>query len=89
MHLAASLHALAGWRTLAPVNLGGLRHSLRLARRDGAVLQLASTLSVFVSSNAPDADREAPLPERDVTDVTEVNTRPVSPPSVGRCARSL
>ena len=64
MHLAAAVHALAGWRVLAPVNLHGLRHSMRLARRDGALLQLASTLSVFVSSNAPDADREECLPVR-------------------------
>ena len=64
-HLAAAMHALAGWEALAPVNLRGLGASVALAERDGALLQLASTLSVFVSSNAPRADAEEPLPERD------------------------
>ena len=63
-HLAAAVHALAGWDRLAPVNLAALGASIALARRDGALLQLASTLSVFVSSNARDADVEARLPER-------------------------
>lgn len=63
-HLAATVHALAGWNALAPVNLAGLAASMALAERDGALLQLASTLSVFVSSNAPHADTEAPLADR-------------------------
>jgi nucleoside-diphosphate-sugar epimerase len=64
-HLAATMHALAGWNALAPVNLAGLAAAIALAERDGALVQLASTLSVFVSSNAQRADTEAPLPERD------------------------
>ena len=64
-HLAASVHALAGWHALAPVNLAGLAASVALAGRDDAVLQLASTLSVYVSSNAEAADGEGTLPESD------------------------
>lgn len=64
-HLAAAMHALVGWEALAPVNLLGLGASVALAERDGALLQLASTLSVFVSSNASRADAEEPLPARD------------------------
>ena len=64
-HLAAAVHALAGWDRLASLNLAGLGASVALAQRDGALLQLASTLSVFVSSNARGADVEAKLPERD------------------------
>ncbi len=63
-HLAAAVHALAGWNALAPVNVNGLGASVALARRDGALLQLASTLSVFVSSNSAHAEAEARLPER-------------------------
>ena len=63
-HLAAAVHALAGWNALAPVNLDGLGAAIALARRDGALVQLASTLSVFVSSNSAHADAEARLPER-------------------------
>ncbi|MGI4943019.1 MAG: NAD-dependent epimerase/dehydratase family protein [Janthinobacterium lividum] len=63
-HLAASVHALAGWDTLEPVNLNALGASVALAERDGALLQLASTLSVFVSSNGKHADVEEKLPER-------------------------
>ncbi len=63
-HLAAAVHALAGWSALAPVNLDGLGASIALARRDGALVQLASTLSVFVSSNSAHADAERRLPER-------------------------
>ncbi len=62
LHLGAAMSALAAWDRLAPVNLAGLRASVALARRDDAVLQLASTLSVFVSSNAQRADRGVPLP---------------------------
>ena len=63
-HLAASVNALAGWDTLAPVNLNALGASIALAERDGALLQLASTLSVFVSSNGEHADAEEKLPEQ-------------------------
>ena len=63
-HLAASVHALVGWDALAPVNLNALGASIALAERDGALLQLASTLSVFVSSNGEQADAEEELPEQ-------------------------
>lgn len=65
LHLAGAMHALTGWDRLAPLNLGGLRPAIALARRDGAALHLASTLSVFVSSNAPRADVATPLARRD------------------------
>lgn len=65
IHLAGTMHALAGWDRLASLNLGGLRPAIALARRDGAALHLASTLSLFVSSNAPRADVAAPLAQRD------------------------
>ena len=65
-HLAAAVHALAGWERLAPVNLAGLGASVALARRDGALLQLASILSVFVSSNARDADAAETLRDRTI-----------------------
>lgn len=65
LHLAGAMHALAGWDRLAALNLGGLRPAIALARRDGAALHLASTLSLFVSSNAPRADVATPLARRD------------------------
>ena len=50
IHLAANVHAFAGMERLT-VNITGLRGALMLAVRDGAFLDLASTLSVYVSSS--------------------------------------
>ncbi len=61
VHLAAEMDALAGWSRLRPANLDALAASVALARRDGALLQLASSLSVLVSSNAARADAPGPL----------------------------
>lgn len=58
-HLAALVHAFDGWGKLSPTNIGSLRHAAALARRDSALLQIASTLSLAVSSNWNDCDHEA------------------------------
>ena len=62
LHLTAEVDALAGWGRLRAANLDALAASVALARRDGALLQLASSLSVLVSSNAARADAPGPLP---------------------------
>ena len=64
-HLAAGMHALAGWDALAALNVNGVGHAVALARRDGAMLQHASTLSVFVSSNCVESHLEDALPPSD------------------------
>lgn len=61
LHLAAEVDALAGWSRLRAANLDALAASVALARRDAALLQLASSLSVLVSSNASRADAPGPL----------------------------
>ena len=61
LHLAAEVDALAGWSRLRAANLDALAASVALARRDGALLQFASSLSVLVSSNAVRADVAGPL----------------------------
>ncbi len=67
-HLVAQLDAFAGWGAEIRTNIGSLIHAVALARRDGALLQYASTLSLQVSSNwepTSDEDPEAPAPVRD------------------------
>ena len=65
-HLAARMDAFSGWSGLQDVNLGSLRHATALARRDGALLQLASTLSLCVSSNWNPDGEEGPPPSADL-----------------------
>ena len=60
-HLAARVHAFAGRRVLWGANVDGTVAVARAARALGARLQLASTLSVFVSSDGTGEGDEAPL----------------------------
>ncbi len=60
-HLAAKVHAFAGWEAMRAANLDATLVAARVSAAAGARLQVASTLSVFVSSDGTGEGEETPL----------------------------